>query len=299
MRKATTLFTILAGLMFSVFALATPAAADPGGNNGDVKIHDTTTAVEDHRNEPHVCTFYIDGFNFDGGSSGSWRIEGWAPTGSGVVRTGTWGPADEKGNWHSVSMTLANGHYKLFFKQTRPVTPGGEKQKVFWVECANAKPTVGGTTTTNTGGTTTTNGDTTTIVGGMTTVTTSSGSNTTTGGTTIIVGGATSVTGGTTTNAGGTTTVSGGTAVQGFQSGPSGNAIGTVSPIVETPGGSDQQSPNLTGNAVNGAQSAPVTGIQSLPSTSTNGAPAVPLAAIGIALIALGGLLLRRHDHKL
>ena len=138
MRKATGLLMILASLFFYAFALSTPASADPGGNNGDVKIHDTTTAVQDQRNEPHVCQFYIDGFNFDGNSSGTWRIEGWAPTGSGVAKSDNWGPADSSGNWHSGTQTLPDGHYKLFFKQTAPMTPGGEKQKVFWVECGGS-----------------------------------------------------------------------------------------------------------------------------------------------------------------
>ena len=166
MRKATAVVMIAASLLLYAVALSTPAAADPGGNNGDVKIHETGTAVADQRNEPHVCTFYIDGFNFDGGSSGTWHIEVWAPTGSGTVLSGTWGPADAEGNWHSATISsLGPGHYKLFFKQTNPATPGDDKHKVFWVECAALSgPTTGGTetggttTTTETGGTTTGNG---------------------------------------------------------------------------------------------------------------------------------------------
>src|SRR5438270_3235585 len=158
MRKATALVMIAASLLLYAVALSTPAAADPGGNNGDVKIHETGTAVADQRNEPHVCTFYIDGFNFDGASTGTWHIETWAPTGSGTVLSGTWGPADAQGNWHSATIsTLAPGHYKLFFKQTSPATPGDDKHKVFWVGCAVAAPVPRGTTGgTETGGTSTT-----------------------------------------------------------------------------------------------------------------------------------------------
>ncbi|HEV8230064.1 MAG TPA: hypothetical protein VGQ86_08915 [Candidatus Limnocylindria bacterium] len=138
MRRAKGLAVLAAGLALLFQAGAIVALADdPKGNNGDVKIHEVGTAVDDHRNEPHVCSFYIDGFNFDAASKGTWRIELWAPSGSGAVKSGEWGEADAKGNWHSGTISgLADGHYKLFFKQTVPMTPGGDKQKVFWVECA-------------------------------------------------------------------------------------------------------------------------------------------------------------------
>ena len=392
MRKATGLLMILASLFFA-FALGTPASADPGGNNGDVKIHDTTTAVQDQRNEPHVCQFYIDGFNFDGNSSGTWRIERWAPTGSGVASSGSWGPADSSGNWHSATQILPDGHYKLFFKQTAPMTPGGEKQKVFWVEC-------GGTTTggSNNGGGSSDNGGgqtcsgiasmtshstLTATAGGVSTVTftmsngcagkevslvsytapsatftrenaseqTVFASHTGTfnnGNFTLSVnvpscyyqvdfvfggviqhfgpassnnyysdqgrliaslnGGMTSCSSSTTVG-GGTDTSSnnnngnnnngngngngnGGQAVLGVQTPPS-TGTGEVSPVVSSPGGSTQVSPNT---GVNGVQTSPVSGIESLPSTSTDGAPTAPLAALGLAMMALGGALLRRRD---
>ena len=82
-------------------------------------------------------------------------------------------------------------------------------------------------------------------------------------------------------------------AVNGFQNAPA--AVGAVSPIVELPGGSSQQSPN---GAVNGVQTSPVAGVQGLPSTSTGGPAGIPLAALGIALMGLGGLLLRRSDSR-
>ncbi len=352
MRKATTLLTIIASFVFYAFALATPASADPNspGNNGTVKIHDANTAVEDMRNEPHVCRFYVDGFKFDDLSSGQWWIESWPPTGNRTeVRREAW-TANGQGDWHSGVQTLPDGHYKLYAKQQNEATPGGNKQKVFWVECSvtpaatatpaptgtpngNATPTpaptgtatptptpsssatatpaptvVGGTTTTNTGGTvtltggtTTTNGDTTTIVGGTTTIvggtttTTSNGTTTSiTGGTTTIVGGTTTVNGANMTNVGGTPSTTGGTAVRGFESAP--NAVGSVNPIVEVPGGSDQQSPN---GVQAGVQNGAVAGVQSLPSTSTDRTPVLPLAAMGLTIMALGGLLLRRSGQQL
>jgi hypothetical protein len=53
------------------------------------------------------------------------------------VRNGTWGPADDSGNWQSLTMTLSNGHYELDANQTAPGTPGRDKNKVFWVECGS------------------------------------------------------------------------------------------------------------------------------------------------------------------
>lgn len=322
MRKATTLLTILASVLFYMFGLSTPASADPNspGNNGTVKIHDADTAVEDMRNEPHVCRFYIDGFKFDNNSSGQWWVQSWPPTGNGTeVMRGAW-TANGQGDWHSTVRTLPDGHYKLYAKQQNEVTPGGNKQKVFWVECSNSTTptptptptpaggsTNGGTTTTVTGGTTsvsggtsTTSGGTTTVTGGTvtvtggtTTTTTNGVSTTVNGGTTSIVGGTTTLTGSTTSNTGGAVTNSGG-AVLGFESAP--NAVGSVSPIVEVPGGSNQQSPN---GVQAGVQNNTVAGVQSLPSTSTDRTPVIPLAAMGLAIMAFGGILLRRRDPQL
>jgi hypothetical protein len=156
------LLSLVAGVVLLLQSGATIAWADDKGNNGDVKIHDVDTSKQDHRNEPHVCRFYIEGFNFDGSSSGTWRIEGWAPTGSGVASSGTWGPSNTSGSWWTGDMTLASGHYKLFAKQTAPNTIGGEKQKVFWVDCATSQPGNTGSTGSNRGpsGTTGPSGDT-------------------------------------------------------------------------------------------------------------------------------------------
>ena len=70
----------------SAGALPTAGSAKTGGgDNGDVKIHNSTTPVTDQRNEPHVCIFYLDAFNFDAAQSVSWWIESWPPTGNGTV----------------------------------------------------------------------------------------------------------------------------------------------------------------------------------------------------------------------
>src|SRR5215475_6037374 len=116
-----------------------PAAADPkNGDNGDVKIHKSATAVTDQRNEPHVCTFYLDAFNFDAGQSVSWKIESWPPTGNrSVVKSGKL-VLDGKGNGHTGNMSLQNGHYKLFWNFAGE--NGFAKQKVFWVACPGTAP---------------------------------------------------------------------------------------------------------------------------------------------------------------
>ena len=67
--------------------------------------------------------------------------------------------------------------------------------------------------------------------------------------------------------------------VAGVQTPPQ-SGTGSVTPIVETP-----------------VLTSPVADVQSLPSTSTNGSPSVPLAALlGAAMMALGGVLIRRYD---
>ena len=150
MRKAASLLTILATILFFAFALSAPASADPNGpgNNGTVKIvnnNDDPMGADDRDNDPHVCQFHIYGFHFDKSSSGTWQIESWPPTGNRtVVASGTW-TADATGQWAVAGPALADGHYELDAKQTG--TPGGDKNKVFWVKCnaatvpSNSTPT--------------------------------------------------------------------------------------------------------------------------------------------------------------
>ena len=66
-----------------------------------------------------------------------------------------------------------------------------------------------------------------------------------------------------------------------------------MTPTVEQPGAA-QAAPS----AVQGAQTSPVAGVQGLPSTSTESAPAIPLAALGLVMMGLGGALLRRTGAK-
>ena len=104
MRKAASLLTIIATILFFAFALSAPASADPNGpgNNGTVKIvnnGDDPMGADDRDNDPHVCQFHIYGFHFDKNSTGTWQIESWPPTGNGtVVAQGGW-TADGTGQW--------------------------------------------------------------------------------------------------------------------------------------------------------------------------------------------------------
>lgn len=123
----------LAVLAVSNTASAGAVQGKPPGDNGDVKIHKWTTPEDDQRNEPHVCVFYLVGFNFDAAEQVSWEIKSWPPTGDRTtVKSGTL-VLNEDGHGRTVDMTLPNGHYKLFW--TFAGKHGAPKHKVFWVKC--------------------------------------------------------------------------------------------------------------------------------------------------------------------
>ncbi|MDQ6859247.1 MAG: LPXTG cell wall anchor domain-containing protein [Chloroflexota bacterium] len=103
----------------------------------------------------------------------------------------------------------------------------------------------------------------------------------------------------------GVTTGGNNNVVLGVQTPPSTGAVGPIvtAPIVSAPiiivpapGGSTPVAPNTGVNAV---QTVPVSGVTSLPSTSTESAPTMPVAALGLAMMALGGLILRRRDTRI
>ncbi|MFF8944247.1 LPXTG cell wall anchor domain-containing protein [Streptomyces sp. NPDC014864] len=126
---------LTAGVCAAVVAV--PAAhASPRGDNGTVKIHDAATGAEARRNEPHVCSFYLDAFGFDGGQQVAWHIEAWAPTAAakGVeVKSGSI-VLDAEGAGRTPDLSLPDGHYKLFWNFDGE--KGAAKQKVFWTDCA-------------------------------------------------------------------------------------------------------------------------------------------------------------------
>jgi LPXTG-motif cell wall-anchored protein len=128
---------VTAGLSAALF-LAPAAHAAPPGDNGDVKIHKSTTDEHDERNQPHVCSFYLDAFHFDGGQQVDWHIEVWAPTGGTkgtTVKSGALS-LDADGHGRTPDMTLPDGHYKLFWNFDGE--KGSAKHKVFWTDCQGA-----------------------------------------------------------------------------------------------------------------------------------------------------------------
>lgn len=111
-----------------------PLDPGPPGDNGTVKVHRSTTPVDDRRNEPKVCTFYLVGFGFDAAQDVRWHIKSWPPTGDRtVVKEGTL-VLDEAGHGRTGDMTLPDGHYKLFW-DFEGKKGKGPKHKVFWVTC--------------------------------------------------------------------------------------------------------------------------------------------------------------------
>jgi hypothetical protein len=142
---------VTAGITFAFGAPgagARPVAAPPGhgkapaavnGDNGTVKIHNSSTPVTDRRNEPHVCVFYLDAFGFDPGQSVSWQIKSWPPTGDRAVVDEGALTLDSAGDGRTSDQALPNGHYKLFW--TFAGEHGAAKQKVFWVSCPSSTPT--------------------------------------------------------------------------------------------------------------------------------------------------------------
>ncbi|NUR57837.1 MAG: LPXTG cell wall anchor domain-containing protein [Catenulispora sp.] len=137
-------------------ALATPAAhaaaphAASPGDNGDVKIHAVGTSFVDQRNEPHVCQFYLDAFNFDPNTNVSWEIDQQPPTGNAAVLSGTL-MLKSDGSGVSSDYTLPAGHYKLTW--TFAGEKGSAKHKTFWSDCAGVASPPPGSTVVSSGGT--------------------------------------------------------------------------------------------------------------------------------------------------
>lgn len=136
---------LVAALSAAVVLTAAPAAfAKAPGDNGDVKVHRTTTAVSDERDDPMVCRFYLDAFQFDTIQQVSWSISQQPPTGRKKVLSGTLALAN--GTGHTVTLGLPNGHYDLTWRFAGE--HGSAKHKVFMVSCPPPVSLPPGTTTT-------------------------------------------------------------------------------------------------------------------------------------------------------
>ncbi|MET8647161.1 LPXTG cell wall anchor domain-containing protein [Streptomyces sp. NPDC004096] len=123
----------------TVLLLAPAAHATPPGDNGTVKIHDAKTGEELRRNEPHVCTFYLDAFGFDAVQKVDWHIEAWAPTAATKGETVKSGAItlDHQGHGRTADLSLPDGHYKLFWNFDGE--KGAAKHKVFWTDCKGSE----------------------------------------------------------------------------------------------------------------------------------------------------------------
>ncbi|MFI8914267.1 LPXTG cell wall anchor domain-containing protein [Streptomyces sp. NPDC053513] len=217
---AAALVAAMAGsVILAPTAFASQGPKDTGGDNGTAKIHDARTGEELMKNEPHVCTFYLDGFKFDGAQKVDWSIEGQAPTKDLKGTTGSL-VLDGTGHERTADLSLPDGHYKLTWKFDNEKGNSG-KHKVFWVDC-EGETTTGGTTGEQTTGGSATGEQTT---GGSTTGEQTTGGSTTGEQTT---GGST--TGGTTATGGASTgEATGGSAAGGSDTKGEGNLAETGS----------------------------------------------------------------------
>ncbi|MER6248695.1 LPXTG cell wall anchor domain-containing protein [Streptomyces griseorubiginosus] len=138
---------VLSAVAAAALLVAPVAHATPPGDNGTVKIHDATTGEELRKNEPHVCTFYLDAFGFDAVQEVDWHIEAWAPTADVKGKTVKSGEItlDSDGHGRTEDLSLPDGHYKLFWNFEGE--KGAAKHKVFWTDCEDEQGGGGGTAT--------------------------------------------------------------------------------------------------------------------------------------------------------
>ncbi|WP_392969184.1 hypothetical protein [Streptomyces sp. LN245] len=118
--------------------LGAPAAVAAPGDNGDVKVHDANTAFDNQRDDPKVCRFYLDGFNFDAGQRITWSIAHQPGAAGDPVLAGTLS-ASQTGRAATRTFTLPDGQYKLTWNFQGE--NGAGKSKVFKVDCPVSAPT--------------------------------------------------------------------------------------------------------------------------------------------------------------
>ncbi|WP_425246901.1 hypothetical protein [Streptomyces sp. NEAU-NA10] len=127
--------TIAGGALTAPAAVAVPMAP---GDNGTVKIHSAAnprTPVGDPKDEPKVCSFYIDAAHFDDlpdGQNITWTIETQPLDPNGATLSGeiTLNP---DGTGHTEDIVLPDDQYKLVWNIEGG--SGAGKQKVFRVDC--------------------------------------------------------------------------------------------------------------------------------------------------------------------
>ncbi|MEV0534484.1 hypothetical protein [Kitasatospora sp. NPDC050463] len=106
-------------------------------------MHDSTTPPDSQNDDPKVCQFYLDAFNFDTVTLVNWTIEQQPPTGNALVQAGALVLANGSGTTPTYS--LPAGHYRLNW--TFVGESGSAKHKVFEVQCASSSPSPSGSPT--------------------------------------------------------------------------------------------------------------------------------------------------------
>ncbi len=151
MRKkfATSIISFTAACLMAFGSVLMPVAsvAATPANNGTLKVHEIGTPSGTENNDPKVCAFNLEGFNFDASQSGYINIDtqgGSSPVGMSAGPF-NFGPTNTSGfavtqDFNKGGVTIVNGTYKatLYGKDT-----GGNidlkdekaKSKVFKVEC--------------------------------------------------------------------------------------------------------------------------------------------------------------------
>ena len=102
----------------TALAGAPAALAQPGGDNGDVKIHEVGTPFDDQRNEPKVCDFYLAAFNFDPEERVTWTIRTQPEVSGGAQLPNATHPdntvtIEQDGTAQTIPLALPDGQYKL------------------------------------------------------------------------------------------------------------------------------------------------------------------------------------------
>ncbi|MFF0485604.1 hypothetical protein [Streptomyces sp. NPDC004435] len=139
------------GLALAGLALAggAPAAYAAPGDNGDVKIHSVGTPLEDQRNEPKVCDFYLAASNFESVQRVRWEIAPQPASASARTLDGTLRLATGAGR--TGRLALPDGTYRLTWTFEGAQATG--KFKVFQVDCPGGNGANGnGTNGQNTNG---------------------------------------------------------------------------------------------------------------------------------------------------
>jgi hypothetical protein len=139
-----------AGVATLAMSLALSIAPTLAKNSGTVKIHDVQagTDIDASLNDPHVCTFTVVLDYSDPAETGSWQIVSKAPTGDGSQISA--GSYDTTGGelYETDVLTLDPGHYQLDWQAAGFHS---SRHKTFWVECAPAGGSGGGSSPGETG----------------------------------------------------------------------------------------------------------------------------------------------------